>query len=71
MKLLEIKLPQYNVDTEPDHKAIGKPVDDLLRQHFMGETVLIRGLGSMEHQGKSVNDLVEIIKRYGTDRYDP
>lgn len=71
MKLLEIGLPQYTVDKEPDHKAIGEPVDDLLQRHFMGQTVLIRGLGSMEHQGKSVDDLIEIIKTTGTDRYDP
>ncbi|HSH55968.1 MAG TPA: hypothetical protein VK983_04025 [Candidatus Limnocylindrales bacterium] len=71
MKQLTIDLPQYTVDTEPDHKAIGKPVDDILKQHFMGQTVLLRGLGSMEHQGKSVNDLIDIIKSTGTDRYNP
>jgi hypothetical protein len=71
MKILSVKVPAYTIDIEPDHKAIGKPVDDLLKEHFMGQTILIRGLGSMEHKGKSVDDLIEIIKRDGTDRYDP
>lgn len=71
MKLLTINLPQYSVATEPDHKAIGKPVDDLLKEHFMGQKVLIRGLGSMEHPGKSIDEVIEIIKTTGTDRYDP
>ncbi len=71
MKLLEITIPEYSVETEPDHKAIGKPVDDLLKQNFMGEKVLIRGLGSMEHPDKSIDEVVEIIKTTGTDRYDP
>lgn len=71
MKYLELTLPDYTTETEPDHKAIGKPVDDLLKEHFMGETILIRALGSMEHPEKSVDDLIEIIRRDGTDRYDP
>lgn len=71
MKILTISLPEYKVSTEPDHKAIGKPVDDLLKKHFMGQQVLIRGLGSMEHPDKSIDEVVEIIKRTGTDRYDP
>lgn len=68
MKMLTVSVPQYSVDAEPDHKAIGKPVDDVIKQHFMGQTVLIRGLGSMEHPGKSVDELVEIIKSNGTNR---
>ncbi|MBP7767100.1 hypothetical protein KA068_01090 [Candidatus Saccharibacteria bacterium] len=69
--VITVRLPQYNIDTEPEHKAIGKPVDDVIKKHFMGQTVLIRGLGSMEHSGKSTNELIEIIKTTGTDRYDP
>lgn len=66
-----IDLPDYQVNTEPDHKAIGKIVDDELRKHFMGQTVVVRGISSVDHPGKTVNELVEIIQRDGTDRYDP
>lgn len=71
MKLLTVSVPQYSADTEPDHKVVGRPVDDLLKKHFMGQKVLIRGLGSQEHPGKSVDELIEIIRTTGTDRYDP
>lgn len=69
--IYSVALPEYTIEKEPDHKTLGKFADDELRKHFMGETVLIRGLGSMEHPGKSVDDLIEIIKKTGTDRYDP
>jgi hypothetical protein len=69
--VFNIHLPEYQVNKEPDHKAIGKIVDDEIKKHFMGETILIRGLGSLEHPGKSIDELIEIIKNTGTDRYDP
>ncbi len=66
-----IHLPEYSVDAEPNHQAVGKIVDDEIKKHFMGQKIAIRGLGSQEHPGKSIDELVEIIKRDGTDRYDP
>jgi hypothetical protein len=67
----QILLPEYRVETEPDHKAIGKLIDRELRKYFMGRTIVVRGISSNAHTGKSVGDLIEIIKRDGTDRYDP
>lgn len=69
-RVLQIDLPEYQITTEPDHKAVGKTVDDEIRKSFMGQTIIIRGLSSTEHSGKTIDDLVEIIKRDGTDRYD-
>lgn len=72
MPVYTIHLPQYNFDNgEPDHKALGTTVDDALREHFTGQTILIRGLGSHEHPGKTADELINIIKTTGTDRYDP
>lgn len=68
--ILQTLLPRYSVSTEPDHKAIGKLIDDELRRHFMGQTIVVRGISSDAHLGKSIDDLVEIIERDGTDRYD-
>lgn len=62
MKILTVSVPQYTVDIDPDHKAIRKPVDELLKEHFMGQKVLIRGLGSMKHSDKNIDELIEIIK---------
>jgi hypothetical protein len=66
-----VHLPEYQVATKPDYRTLGKTVDDELRKHFMGQMVGLRALGSQEHADKSIDDLVEIIKRDGTDRYDP
>ncbi|MEQ4209375.1 hypothetical protein [Actinopolymorpha sp. B9G3] len=66
-----VRVPQYQVDTEPDHNAVGKVVDAELQKHFMGRTVVVRGVCSPSHPGKTVDDLVQIVKRHGVDRYDP
>lgn len=71
MKYLELPLPDYTVETEPDHKVVGKPVDDILKEHFMGETVVVRGVASSEHPEKTIDELIAIIKDLGTDHYDP
>ena len=51
--IYQIKIPEYNVRKKPDHVAIGKKLDDVIKKHFMGKTIAIRALGSMEHKGKS------------------
>ena len=65
-----VRLPDYQVHEEPDHKALGKTVDDELKEHFMNQTIVARGIGSSEHPGKTIDELGEIILRDGTDRYD-
>jgi hypothetical protein len=66
-----IHLPEYQVATRPDYKTLGKIVDAELKKHFLGKMVGLRALGSQEHPGKTIDDLIEIIRRDGTDRYDP
>lgn len=66
-----VHLPEYTVDAEPEHGVVGKIVDDEIKKHFLGQSILLRGLASVEHPGKSIDELIEIIKRDGTDRYDP
>lgn len=69
-KVIEIKLPEYQVATEPEYHTIGKVVDDELRKLFIGQTIVVRGIGSSEHPNKTADELVAIILRDGTDRYD-
>lgn len=71
MKNIEIKVPEYTVDKEPDDKAIGKIIDDKLKENFNGDSVLIRGIASSEHPEKSIDELISIIEKTGSDRYDP
>ncbi|TAH32892.1 hypothetical protein EYC59_05710 [Candidatus Saccharibacteria bacterium] len=70
-EVFEVGVPEYTVDAEPDFMAVGKKVDDVLRQHFMGQTVVVRGVSSSAHPNLSVDELIETIQRLGTDRYDP
>lgn len=71
MKVFTVNARDYRIDAQPDYKAVGAIVDAELKKHFMGQTVGLRALGSQEHPGKTIDVLVEIIKRDGTDRYDP
>ena len=61
-EVLEISSPQYTVEKEPEHKLIGKLIDDLLREHFTGQTVVVRGISSKEHPNKTIDQLIELIK---------
>lgn len=71
LPVITLHVPQYRIDIEPDYKVIGEIVDDELRKHFTGRTIVARGIGSSEHPGRTIDELVEIIKHDGTDRYDP
>lgn len=70
-QVILVKLPDYDVNVEPNHKVIGKKVDEILKDKFMGQTVIVRGLSSKEHPGLTTGELIEKIIRLGTDRYDP
>ena len=65
------KIPKIYADNKPDFEKIGAKIDVCLKKYFLGKKVVIRVLGSEEHKGKSVNDLIRIIKKIGYDRYDP
>ena len=71
MKLVELKVPGYGVKDEPDYKSIGRLLDDEIKKHFMGKEILLRGIGSQQHPDKTADEVIEIIKQTGTDRYDP
>ncbi|MEI6480725.1 MAG: hypothetical protein WCO19_00290 [Candidatus Saccharibacteria bacterium] len=71
MKLIRINLPQYKIDELPDHEALGKIVDQELKKHFMGQSILVRGIASSEHPDITIEELIDTIKSTGTDRYDP
>jgi hypothetical protein len=66
-----VDLPQYQTDKEPDAQAVGKTVDDEIKKHFLGQSVIVRGVASSEHAGKSIDELIGLIQKTGTDRYDP
>ena len=71
ISVYSISVPEYHVKKEPDAANIGAKIDKVLRKRFLGQRVAIRCLGSQEHRGKSIDELAEIIKKLGTDKYDP
>jgi hypothetical protein len=66
-----IAIPKVYEENKPDFAKIGAKIDGCLKRHFLGKAVAVRVLSSQEHKGKSVDDLIGIIKRLGHDRYDP
>lgn len=66
-----INLPNYTVTEEPNHAIIGRTVDTYLKQRFLGQTIVVRGLSSKEHPEISTEELIKVIEHHGTDRYDP
>lgn len=71
MQHILLNLPEYTIDQPPDHIGIGRKIDDVLRQHFMGKTIVLRGIASSEHPDKTPEQLADIIQETGTDHYDP
>lgn len=67
----KICVPEYHIREKPDWKTLGAKIDKKLKRHFMGKSVAIRCIGSQEHKGKSIDELVRIIRKLGHDRYDP
>ncbi|MDD2934976.1 MAG: hypothetical protein PHX25_00705 [Candidatus Pacebacteria bacterium] len=69
--IYQVKVPEYQTDVQPDFKTIGAKIDRCIIKHFLDQKLAIRGIGSQDHPGKSTDDLIKIIKKIGTDRYDP
>ncbi len=67
----KIPLLQYGIEQEPDADEVGRIVDDEIKTHFFGKSIVVRGIASSEHPDISVDELIDIIIKTGTDRYDP
>ncbi len=64
-------VPREYEENKPDFELVSRRLKDLLRANFMNETIALRLISSTAHENKSLKELIEIIKRTGTDRYDP
>lgn len=69
-KVITTKIANYDAGQEPDHKRVAKVLDDVLKHHFMGKEVVIRCIGSQDHDGLSLDELTETVVKSGTDKYD-
>ncbi len=71
IKVIEIPLPEYNIKKKPDYIKLGMKVDKEIAKHFPDGNYIVRAIGSDDHPNFSVDELVKIILKLGTDRYDP
>lgn len=71
INVLSIELPEYRIDSSPDLENIGQKLSTFIQEHFSGQQIAIRCLGLADHPSMTMDQLVETIKKLGTDRYDP
>ncbi len=69
-KIITISIPEYTLDTQPDYSAVGTKIDKVVAENFEGK-LLARELSIADHPQYNLDELVDIITRTGTDKYDP
>jgi len=69
--VLRLSIPGYTVKRKVDYTSIGKRLDKMVQDNFLGRKILVRCVGSKDHVGINIEQLVDTIRRIGTDRYDP
>lgn len=69
-KIITVSIPEYTLDNQPDYSAVGEKIDQALSENFEG-TYLLRALSIADHPKYTLDELVDIILKTGTDKYDP
>lgn len=70
-KVIAVALPEYSLAQEPDYLALGAKVDREILRHFGDGRYIYRAIGRDDHPQLSLDELVALILKLGTDRYDP
>jgi len=70
MKIVEVSIPEYTIESQPDYVAVGTKIDKVVAENFEGR-LLARELSIADHPQYTLDELVDIIARTGTDKYDP
>lgn len=68
--IVTISIPEYTLDNQPDYSVVGAKIDKALSENFEG-THLLRALSIADHPQYTLDELVDIILKTGTDKYDP
>lgn len=68
-KIIEVSIPEYTIDKQPDYEAVGSRIDKALADSFEG-TYLLRALSIADHPQYTLDEFVAIILKTGTDKYD-
>ena len=70
VKIIEIKVPEYNIKDKIDYLKIGKKVDKKIESNFGDGKYILRAIGLDDHPNMSLNKLVLTILKLGTDKYN-
>lgn len=70
MKIVEVSISEYSLESQPDYLAVGAKIDKAVSENFEGR-FLVRALSIVDHPQYTLDELVDIIIKSGTDKYDP
>ncbi|MGD0779586.1 MAG: hypothetical protein ABR954_02220 [Dehalococcoidales bacterium] len=71
IKVIAVAVPEYTVKEKPDYLKIGRKVDAVIEKNFSDRKYIYRAIGIDDHPGLTLDELVSIILKSGTDRYNP
>jgi hypothetical protein len=71
IKVIAVSVPEYTVDKKPDYLKIGRKVDTVIEKNFSDRKYIYRAIGKDDHPRLTLDELVSIILKTGTDKYDP
>lgn len=70
VNIISIRVPEYSIKSQPDYIAIGNKVDKVILENFSNGLYLLRAIGKDDHSNVTLDQLVSIILKEGTDKYD-
>ena len=71
VKVISVSVPEYTVNKKPDYFVIGNKVDKAIEDNFDNGKYIYRALGIDDHPNMTLDKLVSVILKRGTDKYDP
>ncbi len=69
-KVIEISIPEYAIENQPDYKSVGSKIDKVISENFEGH-FLVRELSISDHPQMTLDQFADIVLKTGTDKYDP
>lgn len=69
--VFSVSLPEYTLDKQPNYNVVGGRIDEVIKEQFKNYRIALRYLSLQDHQSLTADELINIINRTGTDKYDP
>lgn len=68
-KIVSVSIPEYTIEIQPDYQFVGDKIDKAVAENFEG-VYLVRALSIADHPQLTLDELIRIILKTGTDKYD-